>query len=176
MTINPDDPASYERAWSETRSEFSFALRQPGNFPAFSWTVRLLGHALFHYGYYRTGLFRLGIHARWRSWIPFVGLLLVVLVAISYFSVLRSVIVGGGEGGMGNFSVHDAVVSYFVTMILFHYVSGCFRSPGVVLPAGGGSGGDGIEGAEVVAEGGHLGHASSEREEGVAIHSKHRQP
>jgi hypothetical protein len=32
--------------------------------------------------------------------------------------------------------LHDILVVYFVMMIIFHYVSTAFRSPGVVLPSG----------------------------------------
>jgi hypothetical protein len=139
------DPTSYQEAWSETWSKFNRALRSPDNFNAFQWTFRLLKAALVYYGYFRTGLYRLQLHRHWRSWIPFVGIGLVFLVSLSYYFSLRSIIArrcccsekdanDQCQVGCKWALVHDFTVAYISFMIIFHYVSACFQSPGVVLP------------------------------------------
>mmetsp|Transcript_104426 Transcript_104426/g.156400 ORF Transcript_104426/g.156400 Transcript_104426/m.156400 type:complete len:420 (+) Transcript_104426:48-1307(+) len=139
------DPTSYEEAWSETWSKFNRALRSPDNFNAFQWTLKLSKAALIYFVYFRTGLYRLRLHKHWTSWIPFVGIGLVLLISSSYYYSLRSGIAhryccmeteasDQCQVGWKCSLAHDVTVTYISFMIVFHYLAACFQSPGVALP------------------------------------------
>lgn len=141
--IIEDDHFDYERNWKDTKFAFNRALRSPENFNAFHWVVRLFRAALC-YLYYKSGLESLGIHRYWRSSIPCYALSLVSLVLLSYFTRLRQVIVerwccpleANHSSCMDSCRwpiLHDCAVCYIGLMIIFNYVSACFRSPGVAL-------------------------------------------
>ena len=147
-----DDAAAYEQRWADTWNQFHTALRNSQEyFNAFPWTFRLLQASLLHYGYFRSGFYRLKVHIYWRTWIPLIGIGLIVLVAISYYTSLKTIIAGRACCGNPNEEsneydgeqcrldcksayAHDATVAYISFMIIFHYISACFRSPGVALP------------------------------------------
>jgi hypothetical protein len=138
--------------WHETWSAFTVALRSTDDFHPFEWTWKLLKSGIC-VSYFKSGLHKLKIHIYWRSWVPALAIALIVLVVASYFASLREIIrerwccpAVGGEGGtnyMCSLSdangwcrwllFHDATVMYLGLMILFNFLSACFRSPGVVL-------------------------------------------
>jgi len=79
----------------------------------------------------------------WRPIVPILGVGLVLLVLLSYVVSIRELIAASwcceeaatscNEKECGWIHFHDFLVIYFGTMILFHYCSAVFRSPGVVL-------------------------------------------
>lgn len=140
-------PSIYEQNWADTWHSFNRALRSPDHFNAFTWLFRL-ARGIAGLLYFKSGIYKLGIHRWWRSTVPAFGISLICLVVVAYYLNLRPVIVKrwccpvdvipderckGGGCRWGIF--HDLLVFYFGTMILFHYVSACFRSPGVALAA-----------------------------------------
>lgn len=138
-TVNP----VYEEHWNETWIRFNRALRSRDDFNAFQWVYVLLKAAL-GLVYFKTGLHRLGIHNFWRSCVPAFGVGLIASVLLSYFFNLRSVIIHrwccvppitGDLNGCRCWWVrfHDIIVLYIGVMIIFHYISATFRSPGVAL-------------------------------------------
>jgi hypothetical protein len=145
MEANDRNLSEYEKQWIDTKIAFNRALRSTDNFNAFHWVSRLL-RAGVGYLYFKTGLTKLGIHRTGRSYVPFFAVSLVSLVLLSYFTRLRFVIlkrwccdVEMKEATcMENCKwplLHDFFVSYVGIMILFNYISACFRSPGVALAA-----------------------------------------
>ena len=136
----------YLNQWHETWREFKSALMSTEDFPAFQWTVRLL-KAGSCFVYFKSGVHLLKIHIYWRSSVPALAITLIVLVVSSYFGSLREIIrerwccpeditcslAEEGEGCQW-ILFHDLVVLYLGFMILFNFLSACFRSPGVVLP------------------------------------------
>jgi hypothetical protein len=73
--------------------------------------------------------------------VPLFAISLVLLVSLSYFASIRSSVVAPRWcHGPSRHSrclwlpVHDALVLYFTGMILFHFLSATFASPGVALP------------------------------------------
>lgn len=145
-----DEPANnqptYIDHWNETWRDFNRALRSPDSFNAFLWTYRL-GLGLATYSYHHTGLHRLQLHKVWRPLVPSFAILLVALIALSYFTTLRVIVrerwccraVVTGEKKCHETCwwqyAHDATVFYLCIMILFNYLSTTFRSPGVALGA-----------------------------------------
>lgn len=136
--------SAYEHEWSRTWGSFKRALNSPDDFNAASWLLRLVkGFAV--YLYFKTGLHHLGIHESWRSTIPFFGLSLICTVILSYICSLRSILAIGWcctdkriqtachTTDCSWVYVHDVCVAYLGIMIMFHYASACFRSPGVAL-------------------------------------------
>lgn len=119
----------HEDHWTETWASFNQALRSPDHFNAPQWVCRLLLAALYAL-YYKTGLRKLKIHLFWRSCVPAFAIGLIVAVVSSYFLHLRPIICD--EDCRWPF-FHDITVSYFGVMIIFNYLSACFRSPGVAM-------------------------------------------
>ncbi len=127
--------------WHETWNEFKRALVSTEDFNALHWTVKLFKAGIGAF-YFTSGLDRLKIHVYWRSWIPALAIILIVLVVVSYFGGLREVVRerwccinnNSCPEGCRWLLFHDAVVVYLGGMILFQYLSACFSSPGVVLP------------------------------------------
>ena len=138
----------YLNHWHETWRGFTAALVSTEDFHAFRWTIRLLKAGLC-FAYFKSGIYQLKIHIYWRSWVPALAIALIALVVSSYFGALREIVrerwcCSTAGGTNNNCSVaegegcrwmifHDAVVLYLGLMILFNFVSACFRSPGVVL-------------------------------------------
>jgi hypothetical protein len=131
--------------WEDTWNDFNRAIRSREEFNATRWTWRLLVAGM-GYLYVKTGLVNLNVHVYWRSWVPSFAVTLVALVVMSYYTTLRSPLmerwccspsVVDGTKTCRNDCLwphfHDAAVAYFGVMILFHYLSACFRSPGVAL-------------------------------------------
>ena len=152
MQGNEDDPIreKYLNHWQKTWQGFTSAIVSTEDFHAFQWTIKLF-KAGFCVLYIKSGVYKLKIHIYWRSWIPPLAIVLVVLVVSSYFGSLREVVrerwcFPAGEETNNSYPIviegegcrwlrfHDAVVLYIGFMILFNFVSACFRSPGVVLP------------------------------------------
>jgi DHHC palmitoyltransferase len=121
--------------WHDTYNAFLRAIRSPtDNFNAFQWTCRLIQAAL-GYVYGKSGLYQLKIHIYWRSCVPAMGMSLIVLVVLSYYTSLRSVVqMSWCQSRPSAIYFHDSFVAYLGTMILYHMISACFRSPGVALP------------------------------------------
>ncbi len=142
----------YLNQWHETWQEFTSALVSTKDFPAFQWTVRLLKTGIC-FVYFKSGVHKLKLHIYWRSFVPALAITLIVLVVSSYFGSLREIVrerwccpaFATGEGEDNTCSLiekgegcrwilfHDIVVLYLGFMILFNFLSACFRSPGVVL-------------------------------------------
>ena len=136
--------------WNETWVAFNAALRSTEDFHVFRWTLRLL-KAGFCYSYVKFGLYKLKVHVYWRSWVPAFAIVLIVMVVASYYGSLREIVKErwccatlSGEktnrscridevGGCRWLLFHDFVVAYLGLMIIFNFLSACFRSPGVVL-------------------------------------------
>lgn len=148
---NEDASVVYLDHWEETWTGFNRAIRSTEEFSAFRWTWRLLVAGM-GYLYVRSGLVKLKVHAYWRSWVPSFAILLVVSVVTAYYTSLRTPLMerwcccsgpskydGGGMAGTTCREsclwppIHDGAVAYLGVMIVFHYLSACFRSPGVAL-------------------------------------------
>jgi hypothetical protein len=161
MRANEEDSVRQKcvNNWHETWATFNIALRSTDNFHAFEWTFKLLKSGIC-VAYFKFGLSKLKLHIYWRSWVPVFAIALIAAIVASYFGSLRAIVeerwcyscpstVGTTEGGTDNNSCsrvddesdswcrwllfHDAVVVYLGLMIIFNFVSACFRSPGVVL-------------------------------------------
>jgi len=131
------NPSDYETHWRDTWAEFNRSLRSTADFNAFHWVYRLFSAGL-RLIYYRCGLSRLQLHTVWRSSIPCFAILLVLLVELSYFGRLRVLLstrwcMEQDSLCRSSFILNDIFVAYLGLMILFNYVSACFRSPGVAL-------------------------------------------
>jgi len=142
----------YLNNWHKTWAAFNLALRSTDDFNAFEWCFKLL-KSVICFGYFKFGLYKLKLHIYWRSCVPVLAIVLIVVVVVSYFGSLREIInerwccpTAGTEGGINNscsrvdesgwcrwLLFHDAVVVYLGLMIIFNFLSACFRSPGVVL-------------------------------------------
>ncbi len=139
-----EDPLrqAYLNHWNETWSGFKRAIVSTEDFNALGWTVKLFKAGMGAF-YFKSRLDIFKIHIYWRSWVPALAIVLIVGVVASYFGSLREVVrerwccVAGEKCSRGVqcrwLLFHDAVVVYLGFMILFNYVSACFRSPGVVL-------------------------------------------
>jgi hypothetical protein len=131
------------------------------DFHAFQWTLKLLKAGLL-YCYVKFGFYKINIHIYWRCFVPALALTLILLVIASYYGSLKYVIkerwccttsiilLGDDEEKTKNNNddnnsyycgdscrwqlFHDFVVAYLGIMIIFNFLSACFRSPGVVLP------------------------------------------
>ena len=135
---------TYEQEWSRTWDSFWRALKSPDEFNATSWLLRLIKGCIA-YLYFKTGLFRLGLHDHWRSSVPFFGLLLICTVLLSYICSIRSTLATAWccvethsqtacqVAPCAWSYVNDVIIAYLGIMIMFHYTSACFRSPGVAL-------------------------------------------
>ena len=148
VIVEHADGQSYD-IWAQTWNEFNRALRSPEPFEAFTWVFRL-GNAAMKSGYYRSGLYRLRLHLLWRPLMPIFAVLLIILILASYFTFLRDPIkqrwccppnsesasytTGCTDEDCSWMIVHDMIVAYLGIMILFNFVTGCIRSPGVALP------------------------------------------
>ncbi|KAL3915269.1 MAG: hypothetical protein SGILL_005732, partial [Bacillariaceae sp.] len=88
--------------------------------------------------YYKTGLYKTKLHIYYKSFIPGMGIFLILCVVASYYLSLRSIVVGKSIGYTyatpGNLSIHDFIVAYLGIMIIYNFVSACFISPGAVVP------------------------------------------
>lgn len=78
--------------------------------------------------------------AWWRPMVPLFGVSLVLFIIYSYVSSLRSLVRPRWCSSTTTTSTtcwtvigHDAIVTYLGIMVLFHYFSTIYRSPGVVL-------------------------------------------
>jgi hypothetical protein len=145
---NETDVSVYEENWKDTWTSFNRALRSTNEFNAFVWVFRLSKAAL-GYAYFKSGLYRLQIHRVWRSCVPAFAVMLICGVVSSYFFSLRSTIIVRRwccadttnsdretcEENCRWLFLHDIAVSYIGFMIVFNFLSGCFRSPGVALAA-----------------------------------------
>ena len=143
---NMESEDKYEQEWSRTWASFRRALRSPDDFNATSWLLRLV-KGYIAYLYFKSGLFKLGLHDHWRSSVPFFGLLLICTVLLSYICSIRSALATVWCCAATHSqtacqvttcawaSVHDVFIAYLGIMIMFHYSSACFRSPGVALSA-----------------------------------------
>mmetsp|Transcript_6284 Transcript_6284/g.6990 ORF Transcript_6284/g.6990 Transcript_6284/m.6990 type:complete len:454 (-) Transcript_6284:3916-5277(-) len=143
----------YMNHWNETFLDFrKDLLSTDNNFHAFPWTLRLLEAGLF-YCYVQSGFYKLKIHIYWRSWVPALAIILIFMVIMSYYGSLRVVIkerwccIILDQEEKSNISCkddcrwqlfHDFFVAYLGIMIIFNFLSACFRSPGVVLSKNGG--------------------------------------
>ena len=131
------------------------------DFHAFQWTLKLLEAGLL-YCYVKFGFYKINIHIYWRCFVPALALTLILLVIASYYGSLKyvikerwccttsSIILSGDdeektkEDNDNNSYYceescrwqlfHDFVVAYLGIMIIFNFLSACFRSPGVVIP------------------------------------------
>jgi hypothetical protein len=130
------------------------------DFHAFQWTLKLLEAGLL-YCYVKFGFYKINIHIYWRCCVPALALTLILLVIASYYASLKCVIKERWcctssiilldddeektETNSNSSSYyceescrwqlfHDFVVAYLGIMIIFNFLSACFRSPGVVLP------------------------------------------
>ena len=132
------------RKCHETWADFNAALRSTDDFHAFEWTWKLLKISVPFF-YFQFGVYKLKLHIYWRSVVPALAIALIVAVVISYFGSLRKIIelrwcltdksiTRLGESDQCRWLFfHDAFVVYVSTMIIFNFLSACFRSPGVVL-------------------------------------------
>lgn len=154
-TIEEDDQIreKYLNHWHETWQGFTSALVSTEDFHAFQWTIKLLKAGVC-FVYFKSGFHKLKLHIYWRSSVPALAIALIVLVVSSYFGSLREIIrnrwccpiLKDGERDENSCSLaekgegckwilfHDVIVLYLGFMILFNFLSACFRSPGVVLP------------------------------------------
>ena len=161
MRANEEDRVRQkcETNWHKTWAAFNAAIRSTDDFHAFRWTLKLLKSGIC-VAYFKFGLSKLKLHIFWRSWVPGFAIVLIAAIVASYFGSLRGIVkerwcyscptpassVGTIEGGTDDNSCsrvddswcrwllfHDAVVAYLGFMIIFCFVSACFRSPGVVL-------------------------------------------
>jgi hypothetical protein len=124
----------------DTWRSFLRALRSSKEaFNPFRWIFRLASAALSDAGTCAGCSRRLVVPA-----VPVFAIALVLMVAGSYFSSFRSAAIGprwcphsSGSGPQSWclwITIHDALVMYFTGMILFHFVSAMFMSPGIALP------------------------------------------
>jgi len=138
------------RKCHETWADFNAALRSTDDFHAFEWTWKLLKISVPFF-YFQFGVYKLKLHIYWRSVVPALAIVLIVAVVISYFGSLRKIIelrwcsttmaevtdksiTRLGESDQCRWLFfHDTFVIYVSTMIIFNFLSACFRSPGVVL-------------------------------------------
>lgn len=135
----------------QTWNEFNRALRSTQPFNPLTWILRL-SRALLSYVYRRSGCVRIvaryELHKVWRPVIPMFAVALVVLVALAYFTSMRSVVkqqwccdaatadpAACESESCSWMWFHDFLVVYFSFMVLFHYLLTTFQSPGVALPA-----------------------------------------
>mmetsp|Transcript_28736 Transcript_28736/g.61867 ORF Transcript_28736/g.61867 Transcript_28736/m.61867 type:complete len:428 (-) Transcript_28736:2573-3856(-) len=159
VTENKDDGEEkdpcfrfYTKQWSETWAAFNVALRSTEDFNAFRWVLRLSKAGICNC-YFKFGLYKSNIHVYWRSCVPAFGIVLITIVVASYYGSLREVVEERwcyptrdcpedrihndceiDKGGKCQWLLfHDIVVAYLGLMILFNFLSACFRSPGVVL-------------------------------------------
>lgn len=140
----PEPLSVYEQQWIHTWDSFNRALRSPDDFNAFTWLFRL-AKGFMCYLYFKSGLYKLRIHRYWRSGVPAFGISLICVVLLSYYFSLRTVIIARWCCPLSNITCHrpscpwavfhDGFVFYVGVMIIFHYISACFRSPGVALTA-----------------------------------------
>eukprot|EP00536_Pseudo-nitzschia_multiseries_P010729 jgi/Psemu1/203987/e_gw1.337.38.1 len=141
----------YTNQWTETWEAFNLALRSTEDFNAFRW-ILILSKAGICSCYFKCGLYKSKIHIYWRSWVPAFAIVLISSVIASYYGSLRefvkerwchqkfrcqnSEINHGCEIQVGGrcqwLLFHDVVVAYLGTMIIFNFLSACFRSPGVL--------------------------------------------
>jgi DHHC palmitoyltransferase len=142
------DSSIYLDHWEETWRGLKIAIRSNEDFHAFHWTWRVLVAGL-GYLYVRSGLVRLRVHAYWRALVPSFAIVLVALVVMSYYTSLRTPLmerwccspkppsIDEGDKTCREDCLwpqfHDVTVAYLGIMIMFHYLSACFRSPGVAL-------------------------------------------
>jgi len=140
-------PTVYEQHWNETWYSFHRALRSPDEFNAFVWLFRL-ARGFAGYVYFKSGAYKVGTHRWWRSVVPAFGIGLICAVVLSYYWTLRPVIIQRWccplnrgpdapceDKGCRWSSFHDLFVFYLGMIIVFHYLSACFQSPGVALAA-----------------------------------------
>lgn len=129
-------------AWNHTWSNFLRALRSPEPFPAFLWVYRL-ATARCSYVYQQSGIDpvvqRYKLLQQWRPIMPGIAMGLIVFVLVTYFTTLRALLRQRWCNNPTNTichwdCFHTAMVLYFGTMILFHYINVTFQSPGVCLP------------------------------------------
>lgn len=134
-----------------TWHEFVRALKSPNDpFNPFPWILRLTRDAFADFWRWTGTWSRVSL----LSWIPLFAMGLVLLVVLSYFGSLRTVVrerwcfCSSRDGGDSHdctitsqrhrtcrwMPVHDAIVVYLGTMILFHYLHASCTSPGVALP------------------------------------------
>ncbi|KAG7346822.1 DHHC palmitoyltransferase [Nitzschia inconspicua] len=135
----------YIQHWHDTWTGFNRALRSTTeDFKAFQWTLRLI-QAAIGYAYGKTGLYRLQLHIYWRPCVPAVGISLIILVILAYYTSLRSIIQSrwcrhdltvtvNNKHSCSIIYLHDGIVAYLGIMILYHMSSACFQSPGVAVP------------------------------------------
>ena len=129
--------------WHETWSSFQRALRSPEHFDSWIWIYRL-GSGLYDYAYHASRLNylvnRYNLTRIWRVILPWLGILLILTVLLSYFFSLRLSVVRprwcypNGDQSCGWEYLHNSIVAYLGTMILYHFIHSMFDSPGVVLP------------------------------------------
>jgi hypothetical protein len=144
--MSPPAKEAQERFQGEYRlpntwRSFLRALRSSNDtFNPFSWILRLASAALSDAGTC-TGCSR----RYFAAVLPLFAITLVLLVAASYFSSIRSDVIrprwckhprseSEAQSQCLWMTMHDALVLYFTVMIIFHYVSATFMSPGVALP------------------------------------------
>jgi hypothetical protein len=137
----------YEQQWDHTWESFNRAIRSPDDFNAFLWLFQLV-KSFTGYLYFKSGLYKFRIHLYWRSGVPAFGISLICVLVMSYYLNLRSAVIARWSCPSMNYTgkmcdqpsymrtlFHDGFVFYVGIMILFHYISTCFRSPGVALAA-----------------------------------------
>lgn len=135
--------------WRTTWQAFTRALQSPEPFDPFAWILRLFQAAV------NDTLATVGCcqnNLRWRQsivpMIPIFAILLIVFCALSYPLSLRKVIQSRWCCPLQNdcleqqqqqqqpcswMILHDCLVFYLPSMILYHFVTACCSSPGVVL-------------------------------------------
>lgn len=134
-----ESPTSREYKLRCTWNQFARALRSPEPFNAWQWSYDLLNAGVSDLATL-CGLSRQSLN----PWIPLFALSLILLVLISYFLSIRHVMHSRwcsnhdtdhrhDEGHCYWMPIHDVVVSYLGSMILFHYFSAVCSSPGVCL-------------------------------------------
>jgi len=143
---------NYLNNWHETWAAFNIALRSSDEFNALGWTFKLIKSGIC-FCYFKIGLYKLKLHIHWRSWVPALAIALVAVVVFSYFRSLREIVnerwccptlaskgvASGSDSRVDNngscqwLLFHDTVVAYLGFMIIFNFLTACFRSPGVVL-------------------------------------------
>jgi DHHC palmitoyltransferase len=136
-------PHHHQQRWNKTWNEFHRALRSPDPFNPLLWVYRLAVSGL-DYVYCQTGLHRLvqdyQLHKRWMPFVPLFVIGLVLFLGLLYVVSARKMIQERWCTGDDNnaccwaTNFHDAMVIYFVTMVLFFYFQTNLSSPGVALP------------------------------------------
>jgi len=139
----------YEQEWNNTWESFLRALRSHDDFDPVYWLYRLVTGGL-RYLYFKIGIHHLGSVQHWRSTVPIFGMGLICTVLMSYVFSLRNELANSWCNIESVISqetspeqqrrivcprlyIHDGIIAYLGFMIMFHFISACWRSPGVVL-------------------------------------------